>query len=437
MKKIFIAMMLFAVMALPMSVMAMTSMQDSDLSTVTGQSGVSIGADITMNLSFGTVAWGDLDGLATAADTTNHDQNTLAGGWVGIQNLAINNLRIHMRTDSGMVDTAVAWVLGTEMGLGAWTSQTEFNANLGFATMPTFLKANEAALLSVLATEQLLTIDVYTAGGTTGTDGKTYVRIGIPTFEITMNDLNLDVGLFTNTTAGTPGTYQSLGKVAIGGIDILLDKNNYVDISQNDTAQGVLIHVGHKAGAGNGNLAEITFGYASWGDCDGLNVGATPTLGAGYIGITGMTLGVAMDMTLNINIGTTNGAGVPGLLASLTTVTSLADLAAFKTTLLGNLAKNDPNLKDDVAYILHLMGTISATSVDIALAGTITVSTMATQVKLADNAPLAGTYTGVAGSRAGILGNIYVQGLTLSILGNAGSQGAGTAPQSWVSISAH
>jgi len=435
MKKIFIAMMLFAVMALPMSVMAMTSMQDSDLSTVTGQSGVSIGADITMNLSFGTVAWGDIDGLAPASDTVNHDVGSINGGWVGIQNLDITNLRIHMRTDNGMVDTAVAYSLATSMGIGAFTSQTAFNIALGFATMPGNVQANAAALLSVLATEQLLTIDVYTLGGTTGTDGKTYVRIGIPTFEITMDDLNLDVGLFTNTTANTPGTYQSLGKVAIGGIDILLDKNNYVDISQNDTAQGVLIHIANKnSGA---DLMHLTFGYASWGDCDGLNVGPAPTLGAGFIGIKGMTLGVAMDMTMNINIGTALGAGVPAMLSSINAMTSMVQLGALQASIIGGLAKNDPNYKDDVAYILHTVGTISATSVDIALAGTITVSTLATQVVLADNAKLAGTYMGSAGSKAGILGNIYVSGLTLNILGNAGSQGAGSAPQSWVSISAH
>ncbi len=64
MKKILTAIVLFAFVVLPMSVMAMTSITEDELSTVTGQAGVSIGADITMNLSLGTVAWGDIDGLA-------------------------------------------------------------------------------------------------------------------------------------------------------------------------------------------------------------------------------------------------------------------------------------------------------------------------------------------------------------------------------------
>ena len=52
------------------------------------------------------------------------------------------------------------------------------------------------------------------------------------------------------------------------------------------------------------------------------------------------------------------------------------------------------SLKDDLAYILHDVGTISATSVDIALSGTLSISQMATQVVLADNAGLAGTLHG-------------------------------------------
>ena len=68
MKKILTAIVLFALVVLPMSVMAMTSITEDELSTVTGQAGVSIGADLTMNLSLGTVAWGDIDGLAALSD---------------------------------------------------------------------------------------------------------------------------------------------------------------------------------------------------------------------------------------------------------------------------------------------------------------------------------------------------------------------------------
>ena len=433
MKKILTAMVLFVFVALPMSVMAMTSISDKDLSAVTGQSGVSIGADITMNVSMGGVAWGDTDGLATFSQA-GHDTGSVGGGWVGIQNLAINNLRIHMRTDTGMIDTQVAYALGTEMGIFPAGGYPAFMVALTTGDVP----AGAAALLSILATEQLMTIDIYTLGSdpSNGLGGKTYVRIGLPTFEITMGDLTLNTGLWTNTTANTPGTYQSLGQVYIGGLQLLIDKNNYVDISQNDTTSGVLIHV---ANATPGNpLMHVNFSAVSWGDLDGLNVGGTGSiLGAGYVGIRGMSLALAVDMTMNINVGTTNGVGVQALLDSIAGLATPTDLANFKDGLLHLLQVNDPGTKDDVAYILHHMGTISATSVDIALAGTVNVSTMATQVVLADNAPLGGTYMGAFGSRAGILGNLYISGLQLQILGTAGSVPGMSAPQSWVSISAH
>ena len=75
MKKILTAIVLFVFVALPMSVMAMTTISDNDLSAVTGQAGVSIGADITMNVSFGTIAWGD-------SDTTGFIQLMFKTPWV-------------------------------------------------------------------------------------------------------------------------------------------------------------------------------------------------------------------------------------------------------------------------------------------------------------------------------------------------------------------
>jgi hypothetical protein len=307
------------------------------------------------------------------------------------------------------------------MGLGTWANQAAFDADVAG------VKANAARLLSVLATEQLLTIDIYTDA-----TPKTFVRIGIPTFEIKMDDLTLNVGLWTDN-AGVPGTFQSLGQVYIGGIDVLLDKNNYVDISQNDTAQGVLIHVGNKGGATPASnpakdLMHLTFTAASWGDEDGIIVGST---GAGFVGITGMTLAIGMDMTMNINVGTTYGHGVPGLLSTINSLPNLSALESFHQGLLAQLQYNDAATKDDVAYILNLMGTIGKTSVDIALAGSITVSRLATQVVLAGSKDLTLT--------PGVLGNIYVSGVKLDILGNAMTQNTSTAaiPQSWVSISAH
>ncbi len=35
--------------------------------------------------------------------------------------------------------------------------------------------------------------------------------------------------------------------------------------------------------------------------------------GAGFVGITGMDLAIAMDMFMNINVGTATGYGIPAL----------------------------------------------------------------------------------------------------------------------------
>jgi hypothetical protein len=48
----------FTIMLLPFSVWAMTPVSDSDLSNVTGQAGVSINPNLTMDINIGTIAWG-------------------------------------------------------------------------------------------------------------------------------------------------------------------------------------------------------------------------------------------------------------------------------------------------------------------------------------------------------------------------------------------
>jgi len=65
MKKAFVVLM---IMLLPLSAMAMTPVSDSELAAVSGQQGVSIAVvDMQMDVSFGNIAWGDLDysGLTT------------------------------------------------------------------------------------------------------------------------------------------------------------------------------------------------------------------------------------------------------------------------------------------------------------------------------------------------------------------------------------
>jgi len=94
-----------SIMLLPLSLWAMSPISDSDLSNVNGQAGVNINADLTMNISIGTMAWGDSDGLPAGngnympsswvADTT--------GGYIGVTGFNISNLWIRARTDTSDV----------------------------------------------------------------------------------------------------------------------------------------------------------------------------------------------------------------------------------------------------------------------------------------------------------------------------------------------
>jgi len=96
-----------AIMLLPLSVMAMTPVSDSTLSDVTGQAGVNINADLTMNIGIGTMAWGDADGIGgfNSGTDTSPWATVAAGGYVGMTNFNINGLRIKARE----TDTYNGW----------------------------------------------------------------------------------------------------------------------------------------------------------------------------------------------------------------------------------------------------------------------------------------------------------------------------------------
>ena len=51
-----------SILLLSVSGWAMTPISDSELSDITGQSGVTIIIDVTMDIQFATIAWGDPDG---------------------------------------------------------------------------------------------------------------------------------------------------------------------------------------------------------------------------------------------------------------------------------------------------------------------------------------------------------------------------------------
>ncbi len=94
MKRIFTVLI---IMVLPLSVFAMNPMADEELSHIVGKAGVSFFVDITMNISIGTIAWGDSDGLAPGP--YNPWGIDTAGGYVGLTGFKITNLSIRPRTD--------------------------------------------------------------------------------------------------------------------------------------------------------------------------------------------------------------------------------------------------------------------------------------------------------------------------------------------------
>lgn len=60
MKNMFIALMM---VLLPLSLQAMTPISDEELAEISGQTGVSIWVDITMDIHIDCIAWGDSDGI--------------------------------------------------------------------------------------------------------------------------------------------------------------------------------------------------------------------------------------------------------------------------------------------------------------------------------------------------------------------------------------
>jgi hypothetical protein len=89
------ALLYFIILLLPYTTWAMTPLTDSELSDVSGQAGVSIMPNITMDIHFDVIAWGDSDGLGT----NNIWGEKTTGGYVGVTKLSINNLYIGPRTD--------------------------------------------------------------------------------------------------------------------------------------------------------------------------------------------------------------------------------------------------------------------------------------------------------------------------------------------------
>jgi len=358
---------ILALLLLPLSVWAMTPISDSDLSAVTGQAGVNINADLLMNVRLGTMAWGDSDGIDAVGSWPTWAASD-DGGYVGIKGFNLTNLRIKARD--------------TNDGFG------DYSAIGGAGYVTSYMKP--------------ITIDVAQTAGLYG--GRTFVRMGLGSLKISMDALTMTVALQPYDTFAGDLT-EEMGTVNVGAMTVYISPSSYIDITTPGVASG--------QGQGvkmvfNITLDEITLGYLSWGDTDGLPVGSTgysesptgttPTVvwmaagasSAGYIGLEDVNFGIVKI----------NGAVV------INVVTSLAGVYAHG-------APGDPAPYAPVT-VCHMTfgGPLGYFNVDVA--GPITAN-----VKLDNLAAL-------NGANAGTLGDIYITGFGLDI-----------ARGSWVDIWAH
>ena len=121
------AMVFLLILLSPVLVRAMTPLSDDELAGICGQSGVSIMPNITMDIHFDVLAWGDSDGLGTS--TVKGTQTS--GGYVGLTNFTIKNLTIGPRTDA----YTGLWPLTIDVGNGVIHASNEIYTRYDLETL--------------------------------------------------------------------------------------------------------------------------------------------------------------------------------------------------------------------------------------------------------------------------------------------------------------
>lgn len=411
MKKILKAVALLVCLLLPLSAMAMETIADKDLSSVTGQAGVSINLDANINLQIDAIAWGDKDGLGTTEAS--------GAGWIGVEALEAN-VRIKLRDDlingafGGVTDGALTWGLanGTAVqadidtitpllvafidayntmysttftytldaaGLGGAMSGAlgDPSAVAGYPGIaPSFgdlvartTGTNADGYAAYETYEyysgqiQPLTIDVATDSTTNhGVADTTFVRIGLGSIGIYVSSMDLTPAL--GSSAATLD--QELGALYIGDLTVLINKASYVDIyNGRATGQGVTLGM-------NVVIDEISVDELSWGDEDGFTIpeGSTLTNYAGYVGLQNTTIAgleilgpVAIDVATSAVGGKEAGVattfvriGFDGLNVKVGDLDSTVVLSRTKdftgaTDTLGSIYMSDLDITFDTGYV--------------------------------------------------------------------------------------
>jgi hypothetical protein len=259
----------------PLSLSAMTPATDDELSGVTGRAGVNINADVTMNISIGTLAWGDADGIGALAALPGPWVTTAHGGYVGVGEFELTNLNIKAR---------------------------EYDNYNGYTT----------AMLKPI------TIDVAQDPGIH--NGRTFVRFGLGSLEISFEAISTTVALNRHDTF-TGTLSEEMGSIHVGELWCYINPASYVDVWSH-AGQGVNLTFGIA-------LDHLSIDYVSWGDNDGLpggNIGAGGVvwmaagsrMRGGYAGFADIEFGapVTLSGTVTIDVATSSAGiyahGAPG-----------------------------------------------------------------------------------------------------------------------------
>jgi hypothetical protein len=414
---------LIVFLLIPFSIWAMTPVTDSDLSDITGQAGVNINADLTMDLNIGTLAWGDANGIT---GVYNPWTTVAQGGYCGMTGFNISNLVIRARTDS----------------------TDNYNTYSTLMLKP-------------------ITIDVGTGNKTAqgGTANTTFVRFGLGALKISTDQIQFNCALGQRPSAGSdPVLNQIKGIVTIGPLAIYVNPTSYIDIFSHG-AMGISFDV-------NLTLDRVTIGYLSWGDADGLGTGVSTYAGqtgktwmsgttAGYVGLNNINLGDAFHPaviakgTVAIDVATTSNGLYTYLNALWNGLNGCAPIINFHNqaqmvALYKELAESGIDVNDLTQVRAYLLGRYFGTGINPqfvtapltvvhisfpeALPSTynladgstcgfrLEIAKIAGDVALGDTANFAAT-----GPREpGILGDIYLQQLSFNIKRN-----------SWIDIWAH
>ncbi len=277
---LFIAIISFILcLSAPSGLEAMTQATEDELSLVTGQAGVNINADLTMNIAIGTMAWGDASGIDTGFAQFGWGTSDTTAGYVGVTGFNISNLRIKAREG----DT-----YGT--GYTAPGPSQVYNGTGAYGYSTYMLKP--------------ITIDVGSDSTYVTYNGATFVRIGLGSLQVSMDAMGMNVAL------GSAGSSlsQVLGSVNVGGMNLYVNPTSYVDI--------------YNAKPGSARAVFFTFNlvfdrfdmdYLSWGDSDGAgtNVGSGGVpwyvnSTTGYIGLDNLVVGAPIKVTgtVIIDVGT-------------------------------------------------------------------------------------------------------------------------------------